>query len=181
MPPHFPLSRLTTLALLLAVLGVGSLGASGGGCATTQSNNNLESPQDLQMRVESFHRYLRWEMFEKAAGTVHEAHRETFLGRYEEYGDDLDIVSVEMRRIDRDDSPGEETQKSGRGSGPKTGQRVRVEVEQRWYVEPDMRVKEKRFVEIWELTGQGWMLRERMRREEWRRRQKEEDSVNRKP
>jgi hypothetical protein len=49
----------------------------------------------------------------------------------------------------------------------------RVEVQQKWIVEPDMTVKEKRFVEIWKRSERGWMLHRRMRKDDWKERREQ--------
>ena len=141
--------------LLVGGLTVLAVGLSSG-CAQTK-NKKVDSRYELQLTVLNFHRDLRWEEFERAATIVHPSYRQVFMGRYEEHGDDLDIVGLEVKKVT-----------------PDSVDTRRVEVEQKWLVEPDMTVKKKRFVEIWKRTDAGWMLRERMRKTEWKRRQKAE-------
>ena len=148
-----------TLPQLILCLGLLGLVAAGSvGCASTEQSKTdvVTNPEDVQRKVEDFHRFMVWELFDRASSSVHPSYRETFLGRYEEYGDDLNIVEMEMKSLKR--------------HGSKS---MRVEVEQRWYVEPDMSVNDERFVEIWKFSSAGWLLHDRMKRDEWRRREKE--------
>jgi hypothetical protein len=153
---------MTTTSARRYILSVALFGLIAGGllgCASTQQSKTdvVTNPEDIQRKIEDFHRFLVWELFDRASSSVHRSYRETFLGKYEEYGDDLNIVEMEMKRLER--------------IGPKS---MRVEVEQRWYVEPDMSVDDDRFVEIWKLSGAGWQLHDRMKKKEWRRRKEEE-------
>lgn len=122
------------------------------GCAQTQ-NAKVDSRYELQLTVENFHRDLRWEEFERASEVIHPSFQNKFLGRYRDYGDDLDIVNLEIKSIESE----------------ATDRKI-VEVEQKWVVEPDMTVNEKRFVEVWRRSENGWFLRRRMRKTEWERR-----------
>lgn len=124
------------------------------GCAQTQ-NSKVDSRYELLMTVENFHRDMRWEEFEAAATVIDPSYRNVFLGRYQE-DEDIDIVDLEIKAIDRQSTD-----------------RKLVEVEQKWLVEPDMTVKQKRFVEVWRRTDSGWFLRDRMRKTEWKRRHQE--------
>ncbi len=140
-PPHRAWLLLAALAILAT------------SCAQTPDEKTDPGDEfELQKTLQQFHRDLRWGEFESAAQTVTESHRQTFLGRYEEYGDDLDIVNLEVEAVrSMEDN------------------RRRVEVEQEWLVEPDMRVRDDTFVEIWTPAGQGWMLEDRMKKQEWER------------
>jgi len=46
-----------------------------------------------------------------------------------------------------------------------------VEIEQEWYVEPDMTVQKKRYVESWVYIAGGWRIAERIPKDEWRERE----------
>lgn len=148
---------LTTVAVGLVASAL-LWGAGLSGCAQSQKKK-IEDPQDLRQRVSNFHRFLRWEEFARASKVIAPEFRHTFLGRYEEYGDDLDIVHLEVEKVDEHDPT-----------------RRRVEVEQRWFVKPDMTVDDDEFVEIWRKTDDGWMLEDRMEKQEWERRQQSADS-----
>lgn len=139
--------RFAPLAALFA--SVALLGAFGAGCAQTQEKN-IEDPQNLRQRVAHFHRFMRWEEFSRASKVIAPEFRHTFLGRYEEYGDDLDIVGLEVQRV-----------------RPHDEERRRVQVEQRWFVKPDMTVENEDYVEIWRESDDGWMLEDRMTEEKW--------------
>jgi len=80
--------------------------------------------------------------------------RQAFLGRYEERGDDYDIVDLEVKNVER----------------PSVDRRL-VTIQQQWVVEPNMTVNKEKFIEVWERFDSGWALTDRMRRREWRRRQ----------
>ncbi len=85
---------------------------------------------------------------------VAESHRQTFMGRYEEHGDDYDIVDIRIKQIK-----------------VQSKEQARVEVQQKWYVEPVMTVEEARFVEVWRLASGGWKLEDRLQKEQWKSRQ----------
>ena len=126
------------------------------GCAQTEEKQN-EDPGDqfeLQRTIQSFHRKLRWGEFEKASYMVAESHRQEFLGRYEEYGEDFDIVDLEVKTVQQLDTD-----------------RRKVKVDQKWLIEPDMTVNDDTYVEIWKRRGSGWELEERVKEKEWKRRQ----------
>jgi MoaA/NifB/PqqE/SkfB family radical SAM enzyme len=146
-PDRSPVAPLVAL-----VVASGLLCALGASCAQPQ-NSKMEDPQDLRQRVAHFHRFMRWEEFSRASKVITPKFRHTFLGRYEEYGDDLDIVDLEVERVD-----------------PHDEERRRVQVEQKWFVKPDMRVQDEKYVEIWRKSDEGWMLEDRMTKEKWERR-----------
>lgn len=145
--------RSTPLLLLAALLLAGL--ASTAGCAQIK-NAKVDSRYELTRTLQNFHRDMRWGEFERAANIVHPSHKQAFLGRYEEHGKDFDIVGLEVKQA--------------------IAEAInirRVEVQQKWIVEPDMTVKEKRFVEIWKRTDRGWMLRRRMRKDDWKERREQ--------
>lgn len=119
-----------------------------------------DNPEDLRRRVSDFHKALRWGEFSEASEVIAPEFRHEFLGRFDEYGDDLEIVGLSIESVD---SEGEN--------------RRRLEVEQRWYLKPNMSVEDEIFVEIWAKTDdRGWMLEERMKKEEWKSRRTPRDS-----
>jgi hypothetical protein len=104
---------------------------------------------------------MQWEMIDKATKYVAASFEENFRGRYEEYGDDLDIVGLKIERV--------EMGAAQRGATTETT-RATVEVKQRWYVEPDMSVNEEVYVEVWKFGSQGWQIHDRVPRDQWRNR-----------
>lgn len=145
-------SRMTAwlLALLLCV----SMSA---GCAAAQ--NSADDGQALKASVTEFHRNLRWSRYEFAAQHVDPKFREAFLGRYEELGDDYHLVQLEIKKLEmtrEEDKPV-----------------AMIEVEEKWYREPNMVVKTDRVIERWERIRDGWFMIERMEKDEWKAREKE--------
>lgn len=147
----------------LFVLMVAAVGLSA--CATNPAVKDQQK-EELQSAVEDFHRALEWEMIDKAAKWTSPEFEQRFRGRYEEYGDDLDIVGVKIESVD--------LEQRGRGAqGGSTS--ALVEVRQRWYVEPDMSVDERHYVERWTFQNNGWKITDRIRRDRWRERHENED------
>jgi type II secretory pathway component PulJ len=144
----YKLSGLLLAAILLVV-----------GCDENQRKNDSTDQFELQRTVQQFHRKLRWSEFDKAARMIEESNRQEFLGRYEEYGDDLDIVDLEVKTVENLDTD-----------------HRKVQVEQKWLLEPDMTVNEDTYIEIWKRRGSGWMLKDRMKEKEWERRQEAGES-----
>ena len=71
------------------------------GCQTGEAAKKA-SPDDattLQTSLKSFHKNMRWSRFDEASLQVSERYRQRFLGRYEEMGDDLHIVSIEVKKV----------------------------------------------------------------------------------
>jgi hypothetical protein len=129
------------------------------GCDENQRDNDSTDQFELQRTVQRFHRKLRWSEFDKAARMIEESNRQEFLGRYEEYGDNLDIVDLEVETVENLDTD-----------------HRKVQVEQKWLLEPDMTVNEDTYIEIWKRRGSGWMLKDRMKEKEWKRRQEAGES-----
>jgi len=146
----------------LSVLLVAAVGLSA--CATNPAVKDQQK-EELQSAVEDFHRALEWEMIDKAAKWVSPEFEQRFRGRYEEYGDDLDIVGVKIESVDLE-------QRSRGAQGGSTS--ALVEVRQRWYVEPDMSVDERHYVERWTFQNNGWKITDRIRRDQWRERHENE-------
>ena len=145
----------STLLLLLAALLFSGLATTAAGCAQIK-NAKVDSRYELTHTLQNFHRDMRWGEFERAAKIVHPSHKQAFLGRYEEHGKDFDIVGLEVKQAIAE-----------------SVNIRRVEVEQKWIVEPDMTVKEKRFVEVWRRSERGWMLHRHMRKVDWKKRREQ--------
>jgi hypothetical protein len=127
------------------------------GCAAAQ--NSADDGQALKASVMEFHRNLRWSRYEFAAQHVDPKFREAFLGRYEELGDDYHLVQLEIKKLEmtrEEDKPV-----------------ATIEVEEKWYREPNMVVKTDRVIERWERIRDGWLIVERMEKDEWKAREKE--------
>ena len=147
-----------TLYTALALASFGSLGSSS--CASLSPKPTVEDSVELDGAMRGFHRDLRWARYEEASQLVAESYQQAFLGRYEEYGDDLHITLLEVRdvKLERDQV--------------KRAQLAWVEVEQEWYKEPNMTLKKERYMERWEREQQGWRLTERIEKQEWRERER---------
>ena len=137
-----------TLFVILALISL--VGCAHGEEKETQ---HKDSP-DLQTCVRDHHLKMRWGLWEPASAYVDTAHRQAFLGRYEEKGDDFKIVDIEVRNV------------------TKGGDSAIVEVEQEWYDET-MVVKKERFIEFWGQNDGLWMRGERITKDEFRKRKKE--------
>lgn len=123
------------------------------GCSAAM-NKNKDKPKettDLRVIVTQFHLKMRWGQWEQASAYLQPEFRNRFSGRYEEYGDDYKITELEVKTV-----------------AAKTDKLSEVEVEQRWYHEPNMTVQKDRFMETWVMTPAGWRLKERMTKTEWR-------------
>lgn len=151
-------------ALLLACALVWGV-APVSGCMS--SKPTIEDGQELQGALRNFHKNLRWARYEFASELVADAYRPTFMGRYEELGEDFHIVMLEVKKVVM--VPGE--RRSSHDVNPPSA-RARVEVEQQWYREPSMTVRKDKYVELWRRQRDGWRLTERLLREEWREREK---------
>lgn len=126
-------------------------------CETPREKTEEEDGPELQLIVQQFHREMRWQKWESAAKLVAEERRQSFLGRYEELGDDYRISNLEVKSVDREDD------------------RAIVDVEEESYTEPQMTVEKKRIIEIWKNGDNGWVLDDRMPRDEYRERFKGEN------
>jgi len=131
----------------------------GAGCAIT-SETSPDDAVSLQAASAEFSKDLRWGRYAEASIHVAPDYREEFLGYYEELGDDFHVVNLEVRDVDM--------------SKDEQVTVATIEVEQQWYVEPGMVVKKERFIEQWRRERAGWILTQRMRKEEWERRKKED-------
>ena len=139
---------LTTLALAILFMLSACSGAQPVG----------EDKMDLKDSVQTFHKNLRWSRYEVASLQLTPSYRQSFLGRYEEMGDDMHFVQLEVLQITREDEGLES--------------KATVEVLQKWYKEPDMTVKTDKIMELWSREKGGWMLTERIEKSEWRERER---------
>ena len=132
----------------------------GAGCAAAQ--NSADDGQALKASVTEFHRNLRWSRYEFAAQHVDPKFREAFLGRYEELGEDYHLIQLEIKKLEL--SKDEERPVAT------------IEVEEKWYKEPNMVVKTDRVIERWERIRDGWFMVERIEKDEWKAREKEKNN-----
>ncbi len=137
------------LAILIACMTLGA-------CAGPQAVG--EDKMDLDQSLKTFHKNLRWSRYEIASEQLTPSYKQRFLGRYEEMGEDMHFVHLEVLKIDRDDDV-EATV-------------ANVEVLQKWYREPDMTVKNDKIIEIWRRESSGWQLSDRVEKTEWRERER---------
>ena len=122
-------------------------------CITPKAHENPKTTQELRLILEDFHMKMRWGLWEQAAAYTTDTYRNQFLGRYEELGEDFKITELNIQAV-------------------KLGDPVStVEIEQEWYVEPDMTVQKKRYVESWVYIAGGWRIAERIPKDEWRERE----------
>ncbi|MFB6264439.1 MAG: hypothetical protein ABEL76_12575 [Bradymonadaceae bacterium] len=145
-PPVALRSIATAVAVLIALVSTGCAGQG-----LEQRDRSVDRPNDLQVRLRNFHRYMRWENFRRAASLVHKSHRQKFIGHYVEAPHGFDILGLDVKLVE---TPGQ-------------GKRL-VEVHQRWVVEPQMQVREQRYIELWKKSTGGWKLFERVAKSEWR-------------
>jgi hypothetical protein len=141
--------QIRSCLLLLAVLAVVSVACSG-----SQDVPESEPETALDKVVLEYNRYLKWGMYDRAADFVSPAHREGFLGRYEEKGEEFKIVSIEIRGVTYH------------------GPAAIIESEQEWYDE-SMVVRKERFMEVWSRANGPWQRGERMTKKEYRKRKDE--------
>src|SRR5690554_1177694 len=110
---------------------VGALLVFASGCSAAQTKERPGDPAALDMAARNFHKNMRWSRWEEASEQVHESARESFLGRYEELGEDFRVVDLALRKVDFSDD----------------GFEAILEVEQEWYELPETTVRQERFVE----------------------------------
>ncbi len=126
------------------------------GCLTPKAHENPKTTQELRHVLQDFHMKMRWGLWEQASAYTTDNYRNEFMGRYEELGEDFKITDLNIKSV-------------------KLGEPVStVEVEQQWYVEPDMTVQKKRFMESWVFLAGAWRINERIPKSEYRERQKRE-------
>ncbi len=151
----------TFVTLSLAVVAALLVAAASSGCATLSNDEERPGdPEALQEEARNFHTNLRWARYEHAADSVHPAYRPSFEGEYEERGDDFEILDMRMKSADLVEE----------------GLAAHVEVQQQWMELPSTVVESERFVERWVFEDDRWMLRERLRRDEYRQRDEVFDS-----
>ena len=119
-----------------------------------------EDKLDLQQSLQTFHKNLRWSRYEIASEQLTPAFKQRFLGRYEEMGDDMHFVHIEVLQVER--------------VVEEEASLANVEVLQKWYREPDMTVKTDKIIEIWRRDDIGWRLTDRVEKKEWRDRKRAE-------
>lgn len=126
------------------------------GCGASQDREEkaVVPTATLKDSLLDFQRRMKWGLYEQASLYVDDDHREGFLGRYEERGEEFKIVSLELI------------------SAVETSATAVVEVEQEWYDET-MVVRKDRFIEIWNKREGVWMRGERMTKKEYRKQKKE--------
>ena len=131
------------------------------GCATITEDPGAGDPELVEEEASNFHTNLRWARYEHAADAVHDAYRNQFEAMYEERGDDYEIVDMEMKNAEMMED----------------GYAAKIEVEQQWYELPSTVVETERFVERWIYEDEKWLLRERLRRDEYRDRDRTFDTA----
>ena len=131
------------------------------GCATITEDPGAGDPDLVEEEASNFHTNLRWARYEHAAEAVHDDYRTQFEAIYEERGDDYEIVDMEMKSAEMMED----------------GYAAKIEVEQQWYELPSTVVETDRFVERWIYEDEGWWLRERLRRDEYRDRDRTFDTA----
>lgn len=141
--------------VVFAVLGLGAaLVSTGVGCASVTGDDDTGDPEALEQAADHFHTNLRWERYQHAWDVVHDAYRGTIEGKFEERGDDYEIV--EMNMVDGELIDG--------------GEAAHVQVDQKWYELPSTVVESERYIERWVFEDDRWLLRERLQRDDYRER-----------
>jgi hypothetical protein len=134
------------------MLSVGAVSPGLTGCSAAQTVREQDAASEFQPTFEDFHKLLKWTEFEAASKHVSPLYRETFLGRYDGREESFHIATIDVKRV------------------AVVGLEAELEVEQEWYVEPAMTVRKDRFIELWKYEGGVWLLRERLDKEEFRKR-----------
>ncbi len=145
---------LASVLLLFAV----TLGA----CAHSPTEESLDDGRNLQMCVRKFHKDMRWRRWEAAAESIVPAHRQAFLGRYQELGDDFHISDLEIKSLTREKD------------------KAIIDIQQEYYKEPANIVKKKRFIEVWKKVDGGWMVDQRMPKKEYKKMKEGEKKAEKK-
>lgn len=119
-----------------------------GACASPGKNSpKSEKPgTDLNNSIQGFHRFLRWGKFRKASQFVAADYREGFLNGLMEREGKLEVVEIEVKRVQMSDSD-----------------RAVVEVRQKQYSDKSMKLRTREMTEIWEKTDGKWRLTRRHR------------------
>ncbi len=125
-------------------------------CSGAQPPPDTKTTTDLRTTVTDFHLKMRWGMWEQAASYVAPEYLPTFEARYDELGDDFKISNLDIRKVDI-----------------VSMSNALVDVEQESYKEPEMTVKNLRYIEDWRMTANVWRLHDRMEKDEWEKIQKE--------
>ncbi len=155
--------HLVRLCVCVTLIG-GALALMGNtGCQTMNRPPSIEDGTELESALRGFHKNLRWARYEKAAYFVAEDFKQSFLGRYEEHGEDFHITLLEIKDLEMKSADREKEEPV----------HAIVDVEQHWYKEPNMTVQKERFIERWDRQQSGWRLVSRMEKDEWRELQKE--------
>ena len=143
-----PMKKIVVIALTLLL-------ASACSAAMQKEKNRPKESTDLRFVVSQFHMKMRWGQWEQASAYVEPEYRQRFMGRYEELGEDFKITDLEVKSVQ-----------------VASAEQSDVEVEQQWYHEPNMTVQKERFIETWVMTEQGWRLKSRDTKEDWREKNK---------
>lgn len=125
------------------------------GCLTPKANEKPKSASELRYILQDFHMKLRWGLWEQASAYTAASYKNEFMGRYEELGEDYKITNLNIKQVTLGDPVS------------------LVEVEQEWYVEPDMTLKKERYMESWVTVDGNWRITERIPKKEYREREKE--------
>lgn len=128
------------LRLLPALLvAIGMVLACGGPVRTPE--------QVLEEQLQAFHGHLRWGRVSEASSFVDDAHRNVFLGMYEEYGDEYEVTEFELESVQYE-----------RGSDE-----AEVIVWMQWFRLPSTRVNEETYRETWEYDPirRVWLMTDR--------------------
>lgn len=148
------LNHLFILALRLT-LACGAL--SWLGCAA--SPDHIDDTVALRHSVQEFHKNLRWARYQEASIMVSPEYRNTFIGRYEELGDEFHITELEVKNVTYE----KDEQKRAIAI---------VETEQQSYKEETMTVKKEKYIEKWRRDRAGWQMLSRQTKKEWRNKDK---------
>jgi len=127
------------------------------GCAA--SPDHIDDTVALRHSVQEFHKNLRWARYQEAAVMVSPEHRNAFIGRYEELGDEFHITELEVKNVTYE----KDEQKRAVAI---------VETEQQSYKEETMTVKKEKYIEKWRRDRAGWQMLSRQTKKEWRNKNK---------
>ncbi len=100
--------------------------------------------QVLDEQLRAFHGHLRWGRVAEASTFVSAEHQQTFIGMYEEYGEDYEITEFEIEALEMQRADDEAT----------------VTVWMQWFRLPSTRVHEAYYEEVWSYDNEQrvWQL-----------------------
>lgn len=107
--------------------------------------SGMRTPQQvLDEQLRAFHGHLRWGRVNEASTFVAPEHQQTFIGMYEEYGEDYEITEYEIESLEMQ----------------RADDTAIVTVWMQWFRLPSTRVHEGTYEETWSYDNEDrvWQL-----------------------